>query len=198
MFHYQGQIHELEVPVPAMRIDRTVLDALADSFGREHERTCGHRAGAGEPVELATAQVPGRALSERPRVPERVTLAGGEVEPGSRRAYYGRQLGWIDTPVVARAALVAAGRRAVHHRGVRLDLPRASGGAGGGRCKGESGADALRTQTSSQGANRSLWSITVRPPPAQWASSCAAPASPASRPAPLWPFVAYLFERYAA
>ena len=111
MFHYQGQIHELEVPVPAMRIDRTVLDALADSFGREHERTCGHRAGAGEPVELATAQVPGRALSERPRVPEGVTLAGGEVEPGSRRAYYGRQLGWLDTPVVARAALVGGGAK---------------------------------------------------------------------------------------
>ena len=109
MLHYQGQIYELEVPAPATRIDRPALDALAESFGREHERTYGHRAGAGEPVELVTAQVLGRGLSERPRVPERPNLAGREVEPGSRRAYYGRQLGWIDTPVVARAALASGG-----------------------------------------------------------------------------------------
>ena len=46
MLHYQGQIYELEVPVPAARIDRAALDALAESFGREHEQTYGHRAGA--------------------------------------------------------------------------------------------------------------------------------------------------------
>ena len=109
MLHYKGQIYELEVPVPAARIDRAVLDALAESFGREHERTYGHRAGAGEPVELVTAQVLGRGLSERPRVPDRPSLAEGDVEPGSRRAYYGRQLGWIDTPVVARSALAPGG-----------------------------------------------------------------------------------------
>ena len=105
MLHYQGQIYELEVPVPATRIDGAALDALAESFGREHERTYGHRAGADEPVELVTAQVVGRGLSERPRVPERLSLAARETEPGSRRAYFGRAHGWIRCPVVARAAL---------------------------------------------------------------------------------------------
>ena len=105
MQHYQGQIYELEVPVPAARIDRAALDALAESFGREHEQTYGHRAGAGEPVELVTAQVLGRGLSERPRVPDRLSLAAREVESGTRRAYFGRTHGWIDAPVVARAAL---------------------------------------------------------------------------------------------
>ena len=109
MLHYQGQIYELEVPVPDARIDRAALDALAESFGREHERTYGHRAGAGEPVELVTAQVLGRGLSERPRVPDRLNLAAREVESGSRRAYFGRTHGWIDTPVVARAALAGGG-----------------------------------------------------------------------------------------
>ena len=109
MLHYQGQIYELEVPVPDARIDRAALDALAESFGREHEQTYGHRAGAGEPVELVTAQVLGRGLSERPRVPDRLSLAAREVESGSRRAYFGRTHGWIDTPVVARAALAGGG-----------------------------------------------------------------------------------------
>ena len=109
MLHYRGQIYELEVPVPATRIDRAALDALAESFGREHERTYGHRAGAEEPVELVTAQVVGRGLSERPRVPERLRLAARETESGSRRAYFGRTHGWIDCPVVARAALAGGG-----------------------------------------------------------------------------------------
>ena len=110
MLHYQGQIYELEVPAPAGRIDRAALDALAESFGREHERTYGHRAGAGEPVELVTARVLGRGLSERPRVPERLTLAARETASGgSRRAYHGRTSGWIDTPVVTRAALAGGG-----------------------------------------------------------------------------------------
>ena len=110
MLHYQGQIYELEVPVASARIDRAALDALAEAFGREHERTYGHRAGAGEPVELVTAQVLGRGLSERPRVPERLRLAARETASGgSRRAYHGRALGWIDTPVVMRAALAGGG-----------------------------------------------------------------------------------------
>ena len=109
MLHYQGQIYELEVPAPAGRIDRAALDALAESFGREHERTYGHRAGAGEPVELVTAQVLGRGLGERPRVPERLALAGREVGSGSRRAYYGPAAGWIDTPILTRAALARRG-----------------------------------------------------------------------------------------
>ena len=109
MLHYQGQIYELEVPVPAERIDRAALDALAESFGREHERTYGHRAGVAEPVELVTAQVLGRGLGERPRVPERLHLGDREAASGSRRAYFGRAHGWIDTPVVARAALAGGG-----------------------------------------------------------------------------------------
>ena len=109
MLHYQGQIYELAVPVPAARVDRAALDALAESFGREHERTYGHRAGADEPVELVTAQVVGRGLSERPRVPERLSLAAREAESGSRRAYFGRAHGWIDSPVAERAALTGGG-----------------------------------------------------------------------------------------
>ena len=105
MLHYQGQIYELEVRVGARSIDRAALEALAEAFGQEHERTYGHRAGAGEPVELVTAQVLGRGLSERPRMPDRLRMHAPAPRSGSRCAYYGRTLGWLDTPVVARSAL---------------------------------------------------------------------------------------------
>ena len=105
MLHYRGQIYELEVRVGSGPVDRAALEALAEDFGREHERTYGHRAGAGEPVELVTAQVLGRGLSDRPRVPSRLQIAERAPEAGMRRAYYGRAFGWIDTPVVARSAL---------------------------------------------------------------------------------------------
>ena len=105
MLHYRGQIYELEVRVGSGPVDRAALEALAEDFGREHERTYGHRAGAGEPVELVTAQVLGRGLSDRPRVPSRLQIAERVPEAGMRRAYYGRAFGWIDTPVVARSAL---------------------------------------------------------------------------------------------
>ena len=109
MLHYQGQIYELEVPVSAARIERAALDALAESFGREHERTYGHRAGAGEPVELVTAQVIGRGLSERPRVPDGLALNERDLGTGTRRAYFGRTHGWVETPVVTRAAVERTG-----------------------------------------------------------------------------------------
>ena len=105
MLHYRGQIYELEVQVAARPVDRAALEALAEDFGREHERTYGHRAGADEPVELVTAQVLGRGSSDWPRVPSRLRIAERVPEAGVRRAYHGRTLGWIDTPVVARSAL---------------------------------------------------------------------------------------------
>ena len=103
MLHYRGQIYELEVRVGASPVDRDALEELAEAFGREHERTYGHRAGAGEPVELVTAQVLGRGVSDRPRIPERLRMHVPVPESGCRRAYFGRTLGWLDTPIVARS-----------------------------------------------------------------------------------------------
>ena len=48
-------------------------------------------------------------LDDRPRMPERPRLGDREVALRSRRAYFGRAHGWIDTPVVARAALAGGG-----------------------------------------------------------------------------------------
>ena len=66
---YQGQSFELTVPVDGADARRS-----SEAFGREHERTYGHRAGADEPVEIVSLRVVGQGLSDRPRVPDRVQI----------------------------------------------------------------------------------------------------------------------------
>jgi N-methylhydantoinase A len=98
--HYHGQTYELTVPLPDGPLD---FAALEDAFGREHEKTYGHRAGAEEPVELVSIQVVGQGLREGPSVPERVRPSRAEPQPPPpRRAYFGA---WIETPVIRRSDL---------------------------------------------------------------------------------------------
>ncbi|MBM3222699.1 MAG: hydantoinase/oxoprolinase family protein, partial [Candidatus Tectomicrobia bacterium] len=107
--HYQGQTFELTVPVPDGRLDSQALVALAEAFGQEHERTYGHRAGPEEPVEIVSIQVVAQGLSERSRVPTlRAPLHQRSPQPlPPRQAYFGPQVGWLETPVLNRADLVA-------------------------------------------------------------------------------------------
>jgi len=98
--HYHGQTYELTVPLPDGPID---FASLEEAFGREHEKTYGHRAGADEPVELVSIQVVGQGLRQGPNVPERVRASRGEPQPPPpRAAYFGS---WIETPVVRRSDL---------------------------------------------------------------------------------------------
>ena len=100
--HYHGQTYELTVPLPDGPID---ISYLEEAFGREHEKTYGHRAGAEEPVELVSIQVVGQGLRSGPSVPERVRASRAEPAPPPRRAYFGS---WIETPVIQRSDLVSA------------------------------------------------------------------------------------------
>lgn len=99
---YQGQSFELQVTLEA----GDGPEALDRKFGDEHERTYGHRAGDAEPVEIVALQVIGRGLPDRPRMPDGVqrAVATGPAQP-PRRAYFGRSRGWLETPVLPRAAL---------------------------------------------------------------------------------------------
>jgi len=98
--HYHGQTYELTIPLPDGPIDFAYLE---EAFGREHEKTYGHRAGADEPVELVSIQVVGQGLREGPSVPEHVRASRPEpVPPPPRPAYFGS---WIETPVMRRSDL---------------------------------------------------------------------------------------------
>jgi N-methylhydantoinase A len=104
--HYQGQTYELTVPVPEGPIDQEMVAYLEEAFGKEHEKTYGHRAGPEEPVELVTIQVVGQGIRTGTGVPERVRSSRSEPLPGRpRRAYFGPQKGWVQTPVIRRSDL---------------------------------------------------------------------------------------------
>ena len=91
------------MPVPEGPLD---IAEIEEAFGREHEKTYGHRAGADEPVELVSIQVVGQGVREGAAVPERVRPSRPEpAPPPARRAYFGK---WIDTPVVRRSDLASA------------------------------------------------------------------------------------------
>lgn len=108
--HYQGQTFDLVVPVADGPIDVGMVSALEQAFGAEHERTYGHRAGPEEPVELVTIQVVGQGVRAGVRVPERVRSSRAlPPEQAPRQAYFGREYGWLETPVLPRSAL-AGGR----------------------------------------------------------------------------------------
>jgi N-methylhydantoinase A len=106
--HYKGQSFELEVPMTIGRLDGATLEELEEAYGAEHERTYGHLAGAGEPVELVTLKVVGRVVSDRAR--GRVTASARVAEPAvisvpERLAYFGPLHGWLTTQVISRAEL---------------------------------------------------------------------------------------------
>ena len=105
--HYREQTFELTVPVPDRRLDRRTVAELEEAFGREHEQTYGHRAGPDEPVELVSIQVVGYGVPDRSRVPERIITDRPETgsRPVPRRAYFGMDDGWLETPVLFRTDL---------------------------------------------------------------------------------------------
>jgi N-methylhydantoinase A len=107
--HYQGQTYELTVSVPEGPIDARMVAHLEEAFGEEHEKTYGHRAGPDEPVELVTIQVVGQGVRTGPGIPQRVRSSRLEPEPPPpRRAYFGAQTGWVQTPVIRRSDLSSA------------------------------------------------------------------------------------------
>jgi N-methylhydantoinase A len=105
--HYQGQSFDLTVPVKGGPLDPAAIAALEEAFGQEHERTYGHRAGPEEPVELTEIRVIGQGIPEHPLTPQALDLIGHETSEAlpPRRAYFGPETGWRDTPVLRRADL---------------------------------------------------------------------------------------------
>jgi N-methylhydantoinase A len=106
--HYKGQTYELVVPVIDGPIDIRMVSYLEEAFGAEHERTYGHRAGLDEPVELVSIQVVGVGLRLSGGVPQRVIVSRPEPAPAPPRpVYFGKERGWIETPVLRRSGLTA-------------------------------------------------------------------------------------------
>jgi len=104
---YEGQSFELTVPVSGGPFDEALLEGIEEAFGREHERTYGHRAGKDEPVEIVSLRVVGLGIPDRPRVPDVLSVdrPGPGRAGGTRRVYFGPELGWRETPIIDRPDL---------------------------------------------------------------------------------------------
>jgi N-methylhydantoinase A len=106
---YAGQNSELTIPLQAEHLTVQALAQLQEAFAQEHERMYGYRSD-GEPVQLMGLRVVARGLADATRVPELLRIADTMLpsdagQTVSRRAYFGPQHGWIDTPVMSRQAL---------------------------------------------------------------------------------------------
>ena len=108
--HYAGQIYELSVDAPSRPVDATYLAELEESFGREHERTYGHRAGPEEPVELVNLQLVVQGIAETSRVPKRLAIEEIVTDGKARPVYFGPEHGWLDTPILGRGNLAESQR----------------------------------------------------------------------------------------
>jgi len=106
--HYHGQSFDLTVPAPDGPLDAAMAAHLEEAFGQEHEKTYGHRASADEPVELVSIQVVGQGVREDAGVPQRVRPSRAEPAPTAPRpAYFGAELGWVNSPILRRSDLSA-------------------------------------------------------------------------------------------
>src|SRR5262249_49461591 len=86
-------------------IDTKMVAYLEEAFGAEHEKTYGHRAGPDEPVELVAIQLVGAGIRDG-GMPKSVTSSHAEGgASSSRKAYFGAEHAWLDTPVLSRADL---------------------------------------------------------------------------------------------
>ena len=107
--HYAGQSHELTIPLP----QPPSLEALEKALGDEHSRTYAYRSDQ-EPVEVTNIRVVAQQADGQdgpmPAIPIGETLYGDRTtlpEARSRPAYFGRQTGFVDTPIIRRNDLDA-------------------------------------------------------------------------------------------
>jgi N-methylhydantoinase A len=103
--HYRGQAYELVVPMPDGPISAATAARLGEAFGDEHERTYGHRAGPGEPVELVSVNLTAGGRLDTLRGAKGSAGVAPQAAPGERQAYFGGAHGWMATPILERAHL---------------------------------------------------------------------------------------------
>jgi N-methylhydantoinase A len=102
---YIGQNTALAVPVPSLPVSKDALAAIGESFSVAHETTFGYRSDE-ERLQFVSLKVVGRGVPDAPRLPDRVQMGDGfEAAIGTRQAYFGPEHGWLETPVMGRAAL---------------------------------------------------------------------------------------------
>lgn len=112
---YAGQAYELTVPVSCGRITPQEIGKLENDFENEHHRTYGHRfpEQRKETVNLRVTGTP--LLRDEPaqtRWNQQDSITDGGVLRGtSRKAYFGPDVGMLETPIFDTRAILSKGPR---------------------------------------------------------------------------------------
>jgi N-methylhydantoinase A len=83
---------------------------LREAFEAAHEQQYGYRS-AEETVETMNIRVIARAQSAERRVPDRLSFRDESRAAGTRRVYFGPEIGWLGTTICSRMDLDGAWRR---------------------------------------------------------------------------------------
>jgi len=103
---YSGQSYELSVPLIDGPLNAHGIKVLEETFEAEHEKTYGHKAtDPNEMIEIVNVRVIGRVPRDRLASAGGSSLISRPTAPGSRRVYFGPQVGFRETQVIDRPAL---------------------------------------------------------------------------------------------
>ena len=100
---YQGQNHEVKVPLEDIRSDG--LQEFLESFAASHKQEYGYDI-PGRAVEVVNCRL--RAIGRVPKVRQEPHVGGGTLEDAvkeTRRVYFGVDWGWVETRVYDREGL---------------------------------------------------------------------------------------------
>jgi N-methylhydantoinase B/oxoprolinase/acetone carboxylase alpha subunit len=112
--HYRGQSTELGIGLGAGPLTRSAVEDVVERFEQEHERSYGYRT-RNEPVEIVNLRL--RVSGVRPSLSFQdvglalLSRARDHAPASSRPAYFGPELGVVETAVLRRADLNSQPRR---------------------------------------------------------------------------------------
>ncbi|MBI4596181.1 MAG: hydantoinase/oxoprolinase family protein [Candidatus Tectomicrobia bacterium] len=100
---YHGQSSELTIPLPWYPVKTEHIPLLDKSFTDEHLKTYAHKR-EGEPIELVNiglaAKIRSRLSPAVETIKPAVSIQEMAMPRGSRKAYFGKYYGWLDTPIL--------------------------------------------------------------------------------------------------
>jgi N-methylhydantoinase A len=110
---YRGQVYSLQIAVEGSLSDPSDVDVVRDRFKTEYRKTYGFEA-PGDAIEVESLRVVACATASQTRDWFEAAAkadAAGAVSQESRKAYFGPEFGWRDTPILSRGALGKEHRR---------------------------------------------------------------------------------------
>ena len=106
---YAGQAFEITVPLPEGPLAAATIEELGRRFEAEHERRYGHSFEGAYPLETVNLRVIGAVTPAGAR-----TIVGtasqDSVPETARQAYFGPEVGTVETPVISRAGISTEAR----------------------------------------------------------------------------------------